>query len=308
MIWGIFAGLTWGMETVLISMAMTLPPFIVNAVSAAPFICTFIHDLLSAILLFVFHFYKKEIKSIFLIVKSKSFKWFVISATIGGPIGMTGYVMAVKYLGASIGAITCAIYPAIGSIFAVVFLKEKLSFSRFVFLVLTLLGVLALNYNDTIQLENTFWGIIGALMCSFGWGLEAIILAKFIKDQAINPSHILQIRQTISALIYGIIILPITSKYQIVFNVFSASSSKTAILIISASIFATISYLSYYNAISKIGATKSMALNISYTAWSVIFSIFIFKNSGQFNIQSILFSIIIVVCGILSTVDFKKKF
>ena len=36
---------------------------------------------------------------------------------------MTGYVIAVKYMGASVGAVASAVYPAIGSLLAYIFLK-----------------------------------------------------------------------------------------------------------------------------------------------------------------------------------------
>ena len=307
MVWGIFAGFTWGFETVVISLAMTLTPFLGKAGSSAPFVCTFIHDLFSAILLFIFHLYRKETKNIFRLVKTRGFKWLCFSAAIGGPVGMTGYIMAVKYMGASIGAVTCAVYPAIGTVFAFVFLKEKITKTRIVFIFFTLIGVFGLNFNSQMAPKNTLLGILGAVMCSFGWGLEAVILTRFLKDSTVKPTYVLQIRQIVSATIYGAIILPVSGKYRILISVFSGSSIKTLSLILGAALFATVSYLSYYKSISKIGATKSMVLNISYTAWSVLLSVLIYRNIKQLTVQSIFFSLMIVICGILSAVDFKSK-
>lgn len=51
----------------------------------------------------------------------------MLAAVIGGPIGMTGYVLAINYMGASIGAVASAVFPAIGAILAYFFLKEKCS-------------------------------------------------------------------------------------------------------------------------------------------------------------------------------------
>ncbi|MDQ9830193.1 hypothetical protein RFX70_15425, partial [Acinetobacter baumannii] len=49
-------------------------------------------------------------------------------------------------------------------------------------------------------------------------------------------------------------------------------SQETGIILISA-LFGTASYLCYYKTIGKIGASKAMALNITYSAWSIVFSI-----------------------------------
>ena len=38
-------------------------------------------------------------------------------------------------------------------------------------------------------------------------------------------------------------------------------------------LFAGVSYLFYYKAIAKLGAAKSMALNITYTAWAIVLSV-----------------------------------
>ena len=136
----------------------------------------------------------------------------MLGAVIGGPIGMTGYVMAVNYMGASIGAVASAIFPAIGAILAYFFLKEKMQWYRWLFLLATLLGVYGLSYSPDLNVSNFWLGIIGALMCAFGWGIEAVILAKCMQDPEVKDEYALQIRQTTSACVYGIIILPILQR------------------------------------------------------------------------------------------------
>lgn len=68
---------------------------------------------------------KGNIKKIADIIKTRDFKWILCASAIGGPIGMTGYVLAVNYMGVSVGAIASAVYPAVGSILAFIFLKKK---------------------------------------------------------------------------------------------------------------------------------------------------------------------------------------
>ena len=81
-------------------------------------------------------------------------------------------------MGASIGAVASAVFPAIGAILAFFFLKEKMQWYRWVLLAVTLLGVYGLSYSPELDISNFLLGILGALMCAFGWGIEAVILAK----------------------------------------------------------------------------------------------------------------------------------
>lgn len=57
------------------------------------------------------------------------------------------------------------------------------------------------------------------------------------------------------------------------------------IYILLAGIFGTLSYLQYYKSIETIGASKAMPLNITYTAWVILFSFIILgEKVGLINI------------------------
>ena len=49
-----------------------------------------------------------------------------------------------------------------------------------------------------------------------------------------------------------------------------------------------------------------MGLNITYTAWAVLFSVIIFRDGSILNAGNILCCIAVVVFGILSAVDLKE--
>ena len=50
-----------------------------------------------------------------------------------------------------------------------------------------------------------------------------------------------------------------------------------------------------------------MGLNITYTAWSLIFSVIIFKNYTLLNPVTLICGAVVVVCGILSATDIKEN-
>ena len=308
MLAGIIAGITWALETVILGIALAMSPFCSTeqAVFLAPFVSTFLHDTCSAIWAWIYNGVRGKLPGVWKAFKTKSGKWVVLAAIIGGPIGMTGYVLAVNYMGASIGAVASAIFPAIGSVLAYIFLKEKMKWHQWVFLVITLLGVYGLSYSPDLEIKNFLLGIVGALMCAFGWGIEAVVLAKCLKDPEVTDEFALQIRQTTSALTYGIIILPVLKGWGFTAGLFTGGTGWLLPTIALAGLCATVSYLFYYKAIAQIGASKSMALNVTYSAWAIVFTVVILRDTSVLSPMTILCAVVVLVCGIFAAADFKE--
>ncbi len=308
MLFGISAGITWALETIIIGIALGMAPFIEDkrAVFLAPFVSTFIHDGCSAIWACIYNTVRGQLPDVFKALKTKSGKFVMLAGVIGGPVGMTGYIMSINYMGASIGAVASAVFPAIGAVLAYIFLKEEMKWYRWVLLGITLLGVYGLSYSPEISINNFWLGITGALMCSFGWGIEAVILAKCFKDPSVKNEYALQIRQTTSALIYGVILLPVLKGWGFTVNLFKGESIKVLPIIALAALFATISYLCYYKAIAKIGASKAMALDVTYAAWSIFFTVVILRDFSVLSPLTVGCALIVIVCGVLAAADFKE--
>ena len=308
MISGIIAGITWAIATIVLGIALGKSSFCSTeqAIFLAPFVSTFLHDASSAIWSAVYNGVRGNLGNVQKAFKTKSGKWVMIAAIIGGPIGMTGYVMAVNYMGASIGAVASAIFPAIGTILAYIFLKEKIKWYQWIFLIFTLLGVYGLSYSPDLKIENFWLGLLGAMMCAFGWGIEAVILAKSLTDPEVTDEYALQIRQTTSASVYGLIILPALKGWGFTASLFSRETGLLLPTIAVAGLFATVSYLFYYKAIAQIGASKAMALNVTYCAWAMVFTVLILRDTSVLTVSTIVCSIIVLVCGIFAAADFKE--
>lgn len=307
MLAGIIAGITWAVETIVLGIALAMTPFVSTeqAVMLAPFASTFLHDGFSAIWSCIYNGIRGNLPNVVKALKTKSGKFVALAAVIGGPVGMTGYVLSVANMGASIGAVASAIFPAIGAVLAYFFLKERMSWYRWVFLILSLLGVYGLSYSPEINITNFWLGFAGTLMCAFGWGIEAVIIAKSVQDDTVTDEIALQIRQTTSAIVYGIIILPVMKGWGFAFSLFGGTGWLIPTIALAA-LFATVSYLFYYRAISQIGASKAMALNITYSAWAVVISIIFLKDHSLLNPVTIICTITVLVFGILAGADYKE--
>ena len=307
MIAGILAAITWAIETLTIGIAMAMTPFVSTeqAVLLAPFVSTFLHDFFSAIWACAYNGIRGNLANVIKALKTKSGKYVILAAIIGGPVGMTGYVLSINNMGAAIGAVASAIFPAIGAVLAYFFLKEKMQWYRWILLIVTILGVYGLSYSPEINITNFWLGFAGTLMCAFGWGIEAVILAKSMQDPEVTDEIALQIRQTTSAVVYGLVILPFIKGWGFTINLFSGTEMLIPTLALAA-FFATISYLCYYRAISQIGASKAMAVNVTYAAWAIVFTVLVFRDTSVLNPITIACTVVVLVCGVLAAADYKE--
>ncbi|WP_373471950.1 DMT family transporter [Carnobacterium alterfunditum] len=311
MAYGLLAGFFWGLDTVILGIALVMSPFLSTeqAILLAPFISTFIHDFCSSLWMLCYMGIKKESRKILAALKTRSGKVIVLAALMGGPIGMTGYVLSISYIGAAYTAIISALFPGVGALLSYIFLKEKMKGYQIAGLTASILGVIALGYSPGgNESTNMLLGFLFALMCVIGWSSEAVIIAYGLKTQEISDSLALQIRQLTSAIFYGAIIIPVVGGWSFTLSILS---TKTAAIILLAALFGTTSYLFYYKAINKIGASKAMALNITYSAWSIVFGAIILNE--EVSLRSVIFALIIVGGSVTAATDleeivkFKKK-
>ena len=307
MLAGIIAGITWAVETIILGIALAMSPFAATpqAVLLAPFVSTFLHDACSAVFACGYNGIRGNLPQLAKALKTKSGLFVAVAAVIGGPVGMTGYVLSVANMGPSIGAAASAVFPAIGAVLAYFFLKEKMSWYRWVFLILSLVGVYGLSYSPEINIANFWLGFVGTILCAFGWGTEAVIIAKSVQDPLVTDEIALQIRQTTSAIVYGAVILPVLKGWGFTVSLFRNTGLLLPTIALAA-LFATVSYLFYYKAIRQIGASKSMALNITYSAWAVIAGILFLGNRSLLNPITIICTIAVLVFSILAAADYKE--
>ena len=91
MFYGIAAGATWAVETIILGIALSMAPFVSTeqAIFLAPFVSTFIHDAFSALWAALYNGVRGNLKNVYKAAfKTKSGKFVMLAAVIGGPIGM----------------------------------------------------------------------------------------------------------------------------------------------------------------------------------------------------------------------------
>lgn len=303
MIYGLMSGILWGLDTVLLGIALAMTPFVSTeqAILLAPFVSTFLHDFFSSIWMLIYIAFKKELGKTLKAAKTRSGRFIMLGALLGGPVGMTGYLLSIKYIGPAYTAIISSLYPAIGALLSYIFLKEKMKPISIVGLFMSILGIIILGYAPGGEGANLGFGFIFAVMCVVGWASEAVICAYGMKEEEITPEQSLQVRQLTSAVTYGFLIIPVVKGISFTMGVLPTSA---AAMIILTALAGTTSYVFYYKGIHKIGATKAMSLNITYSAWAIIFGIIFLGNSV--DLKSVICCIMIMLGSTMAAGDIKE--
>lgn len=304
--YGLFAAITWALDTVILSIALSCSAFFdtPTAIALASFTSTFLHDATSAVFMFVYMALRRKLAATVRLMKTK-YGWFIVlAAVIGAPLGMTGYVTAIDNIGPAYTAAISSFFPAYGALLSSIFLKERMRGYQWVGLIVCVLGVVALSYTPADGIPGDwFMGVGGALVCVFGWGTEAVIIAWGLHSANVDDENALQIRQTTSAVTYALVILPLLGGWP---SAAAAFASEAMPWIVLAALFGTVSYLMYYKAIARIGAAKSMALNITYSAWAIPFSFLLLGTMP--DLRGVVCAVVIILGAIAAATDFKELF
>ena len=202
---GVFSGMCsaimWGTDTVLMGIVGAMTIFSpVEAAFVAAFVTAFFHDAFSAIWTFLFLAAKRQLSGLFKALKTKSALYVAIAALMGGPIGMTGYLLAINLIGPSYTAIISSLYPAVGAILSYFLLKERINKKAWIGLLCAVIGVILLGYEPGESSINIA-GFLCAFLCVFGWGSECVICAYGMKDEIVTSEYALQIRRMSSLLL-----------------------------------------------------------------------------------------------------------
>ncbi|WP_075888900.1 DMT family transporter [Actinomyces provencensis] len=299
---GVLSGLLWGLDTVVLGIALGMGLFADSPDSAL--VGALLHDAACMIILFVYMAARGRLRDTATALRTRSGKVVMVGALLGGPIGMTGYLVAIDNIGPGYTAILSSFYPAVGTVLAVVFLKERMRMRQVIALAVALVAIMVMGWSSTGVADggNALVGVVAAVVCMVGWGSEAVLLAWGMRDDAVDNETALQIRETTSALVYGLLVVPVAGALGTAWDfTFTAPTAVIAL----AAVAGTLSYLFYYKAIDQIGAARGMAVNISYSAWAVVFGIvFLGEIPGVLQVVCC----VAIICGTVlsASADWKE--
>lgn len=274
---GILVGIAWGLDTVLMGKLGGLGIFLNS--KATPLVQAFFHDGFCFMWLALLLLFSKDLTKVFKLMKTKKGKITMAAALIGAPVGMSGYLLGVKYASAPYASSISVIYPGVGAIMSYFILKEKLSLRAVVGIFISLAGSVALGYSkvDLAMYPHFYKGIAFASLAVLGWASEGVIIGYAMKkidskeknDVDAKPIHFLAVRYFVSFVTYGVVVLPFVKGYPLAMEVIS---SGTVFYLAAIATLGATTYLSWYKAVDLIGAAMGTALNSTAAFWAVVFS------------------------------------
>lgn len=304
---GVLSGMTWGLDTVLIGVAMAMAPFVENPVLlvGGTFICSMLHDAFAALWMLIIMASKGRLKDLLPALKSKDGLFCALGALFGGPLAMTFYMLAIAKGGAALTATVTACYPLLGS----AMLKEKVRLRGWLGLLICILGIIYIGYTPESDTNvNIIGGIMLAAVAAIGWATEGVVCGYGMKAGNVDPQMALLIRELTSGVCYILIVAPIMlGGYGQMMTGTMAVFSDTVcwLTLFFTALIGMLSFFCWYTAIDLIGAAKALCLNVTYSFWAVVFTFIIVGSALSKNI--IIGSILVVTGVAVATLVSRKK-
>ena len=303
---GVIVGLAWGLDGVLMGEVGKSGVF--SDFELSPLVTALFHDGFAFFWIALSLIFSKQLLGAFKLLKTKK----GLVTIVGAPVGMSAYLLAIKYAGAPYASSISVIYPGVGAILSYFILKEKLSIRAMIGIAVSLFGSFMLGFNPAADVPETFFkGVLFALVAVAGWALEGVIVGfamKKIKNEEhiqATPQQFLCVRYFTSLLSYALIVVPLIGGYGVAGKVIT---SGLVFKYAGIAILGAITYLAWYKAVDLIGAAMGTALNSTASLWSIIFSTVLF--GAKITLSLAIWGFVIVLGVFIFAIDqkqFKKK-
>lgn len=307
---GVIVGLAWGLDGVLMGEVGKNAVF--SDFELSPLVTALFHDGFAFFWIALALVFSKQLLGAFKLLKTKKGLVTIVAAIVGAPVGMSAYLLAIKYAGAPYASSISVIYPGVGAILSYFILKEKLSIRAMIGIAVSLFGSFMLGFNPSADVPETFLkGVLFALVAVAGWALEGVIVGfamKKIKNEdhiQATPQQFLCVRYLTSLASYALVVVPLVGGYGVAGKVIS---SGLVFKYAGIAILGAITYLAWYKAVDLIGAAMGTALNSTASLWSIIFSALLF--GAKITLPLAIWGCVIVLGVFIFAIDpksFKKK-
>jgi drug/metabolite transporter (DMT)-like permease len=287
---GVLSGMLWGASGTVLGVAAGFEPFVsayaaeldfnhTIAILVAAALCgALMHDFFAALWVAVHNIRAGKFKEYGRTLRTKPGKMVCLGAILGGPIGMSGYLLGITFVNAAYALPITASYPALAAILATFIFKERNPARVWIGVVLCIVGSFLVYYGPAGERDSYFMiGMILSTLACLGWATEGL-LSTYGMDM-LDPDIALGIREGVSAIAYFIFVIPITTLYMVShfgptpiweFVIQTVASSAFPVYAFGG-FLGGFSYVYWYRALNMAGVARAMALNVTYALWGVLF-------------------------------------
>ena len=267
----------------------------------------FVQDASSCVSIFSYHYVKAPEKFKTQIKSLKKVVWLLLIAAIcAGPLGMVAGIAGISYAGPIYAGVITSCYPVVALILAIIFLKERPAGIKIIGIIISVIAVISISLaGEHTGGKQVLVGIMFATCAMLGWGLESILLSLAIKKGSNHDSSfLLATRQFCSAMSYVICLIVIYFMFPVdLFTMFKHFFMLKMLLI--CSLLAMLSYIAYYNAIKRIGASLGTTFNATFIFWAGVFSIMF--NITVVTLHFVIWGVVLIFGIYLATQSNKSK-
>lgn len=267
----LFSGVGWGFDSVLLSLSFASAVFLDERFwLLAPLTVGALHDTFSALWLLLTNVLTGRNRELLRTLRSKIARPLILGALFGGPLAMSFYMLGVKFAGPAYVIPITALYPAVASVLAAVFLKERIPPRAWAGLILCVAGGVVIGYTPPEGTPGSefYIGIAFALLATVGWGLEGVLATHGM--DLLDPDVALNVRQLTSSAAYLVVILPLAGGYGLIAPALGDPSIGWIFPV--AALAGALAYLCWYRAMNMTGVSRGMAINVTYSLWGILFS------------------------------------
>ena len=214
------------------------------------------------------------------LLRSKAFFRIMPAALFAGPLGLVPFAIASRY-SVSVATSISAFYPALGSIIAMFWFKEKLTPVKFMGILFSIAGVVVISGFSGLHPV----GIFLAVFASVGYSLELVFGYRLMAED-VDSDVSLALKQASAIALYTIM-LAVLSPGNLDFFTnlvrmidFSTAFSFTqgmlgnplliSAVFILASFFNAMAYVCYFGGMNNCGVSTASSLNIAYGIWTIL--------------------------------------
>jgi len=208
------------------------------------------------------------------IVQVKSVTKYYILAGICGACAVSGTYIAALFLSPGFAAIAGLLYPIIGTIMSVLYLKQKVSKRGYLAIIVLLAGGITLYSGSLVtggvDSANPLIGCIGGVMAAVGWGFEGAVAGKAL--DLTEPDIGLHLRFIFEALFWIIVLIVLLICGVPIFDTIGGLFEPTTfLLVLLIGLSFAWCYVTWYKSFPMIGVARGQAIASLYAACGVIF-------------------------------------
>ena len=314
-------GISYGFQATVLGKAGTLFPFADPAynvwlICVASLVMSGLHEIFAGCWALGFNSIRGSgLKEYGRLLKTKM-GWLLLGgALVGGPLAASAYLIAINMCGATYAAAITALFPVMGQILSSFMLKETINKRTWLGICIVVVGTLIVGFAPPEGVYPHFTlGIIFAIVAAVLWALEGVIVTY--ANDMVDPYVPVGVFRTFGAGIIDLIILvPIVSAmghvgsagFEMIGQSFAAG--WPVILIAIAAIGGGANYLCFYAGMTMTGVGRTMALDVTYAAWSIGFG-FLFQAMGiiEYAITPLaIVGVIIITIGTIMVIINPKE-